>query len=402
MPQGWTAIPEPTTPAAPAGWTPVAPVETAATGAVRPIAADEPDTYWHGALKGAKEGVAGGAKGFVEGMAQSPAHFVQGLVSLLTTNPLTTAGETIAAIKRLPESIRQAGGDPEAWGQGVGDVTGQTMIGLAAPAVARGTARGARAVATSPIVQRVAPSLVKHAATAAGAAVAGPAGAIVGAGIGEHIADALRTGAAAAERPAAVGKVVGKAPTVNAAVMDALNELRAAPPGPAGAARLPEYPQAAADTMRRLQERPTVTSARPSPASAPVTAPPVTAPLVVAAPGPRLVASHPPAAPTPTVRNLNDVPAPATVATRFNPTSALRDVKDVFATLDVPPLRAEATNAMELVRRGLSPEDAVARILKTRAPASAGADLAARLAQPSDATMHARVAARNAAGRWTE
>lgn len=163
---------------------------TASRATAQPIAADEPDTYWSGALKGAKEGAIGGVTGFAKGLAHSPASFAQGLVSLLTTNPLTTAKETIAAIERLPEAMRQAGVDPESWGEGVGDVTGQTMIGAAAPAVVRGTVRGARAA--GPIAARVAPRLVKHAATAGGAYLGGPAGAVVGSGIGDELVNAFR------------------------------------------------------------------------------------------------------------------------------------------------------------------------------------------------------------------
>jgi len=170
-------------------------------------------------------------------------------------------------------------------------------------------------------------------------------------------------------------------------------------------ARLPEYPQAARDTQRLVDARP---APGRSPAPAPARA--VAAP-VQAAPAP--VAAAPVTPPAAALRNLNDAPiaaappvtpaqARAQAVLQFNPAKVLAEVKDTFAKLGETPLRAEASNAMELMRRGVPAEEAVARIVKLRAPASAAEDLAARLGGPKDAVVHARVASRNASGRWTE
>lgn len=366
MPQEWTLVPESNS-----AWTPV----PDANDSIRPVSMNEPDTYWSGALKGATEGMAGGAKGFVEGLAHSPASFVNGIVSMLTTNPLTTASEAIAAIKRLPDAIRQAGVDPESWGQDVGDVTGQTMIGIAAPAVARGTMRGAQAVAASPLAGKIIPPLVKHGATAAGAYLGGPAGAIVGTGVGEQLAGALRTKPSVVQQ---IGKIAGKAPKLEAAIESALNDLRASQPSPAGPARLPEYPQAATDTMRMLQERP---AASPAPRSA--TPPPTPRPAPEVVP--------PPAA----------APTPAPIARApFNPNTALKAARDRFAAIGEVPRPAEVTNAMELIRTGKTPEDAVAFIIGKRPKVvNPAAELAARFGMPSDEDVRAAIDSRNARGQ---
>jgi hypothetical protein len=216
------------------------------------------------------------------------------------------------------------------------------------------------------------------------------------------VADSLiaRLEPAVAAEPAVVGRVVGKAPTVNESLIGALNEARQAPAAASQAARLPEYPQAAADTMRSLNERAPVTSARPPPARATATPAPTSA-------TPAPVASHPPAPP---LRNLNDAPAvavtPAQAAAervlQFNPSKVLAEVKETFTKVGETPLRGEASNAMEFMRRGVPADEAVQRVIARRAPTSAVEDLAARLKQPTDATVKARVEARNASGRWTQ
>jgi len=203
-----------------------------------------------------------------------------------------------------------------------------------------------------------------------------------------------------AAEPAVVGRVVGKAPTLNESLIGALNDARQAPVPAATATRLPEYPQAAADTMRSLQERAPVTSARPPPGRVTATPAPTSAAIAP-------VASHTPAPP---LRNLNDAPAVAVTPAQakaeavlqFNPNKVLATVKETFTKVGETPLRGEATNAMEYMRRGVPAEDAVQKVIAMRKPAGAIEDLAARLKQPTDATVKARVASRNASGRWTE
>jgi len=151
---------------------------------------------------------------------------------------------------------------------------------------------------------------------------------------------------------------------------------------------------------------PAATSGRLSPQSAATVTPQastVTPQATAIAP----VASHTPAPP---LRNLNDVPAvavtPAQAAAervlQFNPSKVLAEVKDTFTKVGETPLRGEATNAMEYMRRGVPAEDAVARVIARRTPTSAVEDLAARLGGPKDAVVKARVASRNSSGRWTE
>jgi hypothetical protein len=270
----------------------------------------------------------------------------------------------------------------------VGAATGR---GLAA------TGRVMENIATSTPVQRIselgAVGELLYKGDVTGAAIAGVApraAAMTGRGLQRAGAALERVATIAPDVvPAGVGKVLQKAPTVNAAVIDALNDLREAPAA-APRPRLPEYPQAAADTMRLLKDKPVVAATRP--------------PAAAIAP----VAAHAPVTPpAAAVRNLNDVAvtpaqAKAEAVLQFNPSKVLATVKETFTKLGETPLRAEASNAMELMRRGVPAEDAVAKIVSLRKSGSAVEDLAARLGGPKDAVVKARVASRNSSGRWTE
>lgn len=163
--QGWEDTSSPSAPA-PAN---AAPAQTAQSSA-KPIASSEPDTYWAGVMKGAGEGMAGGLKGFASGMANAPGNMASGIADMATTNPLTTIKNIIASLKGAPGAVMgaasNAGADPEGWGQGVGDVTGQTMIGMALPKVPllkapagrmiAGAGRGLDAAGASPAIRRLA------------------------------------------------------------------------------------------------------------------------------------------------------------------------------------------------------------------------------------------------------
>lgn len=50
----------------------------------------------------------------------------------------------------------------------------------------------------------------------------------------------------------------------------------------------------------------------------------------------------------------------------FNPTTALQQAREAFVAIGEAPYKAEASNAMELIRRGVSPPEAVARVIKNR------------------------------------
>ncbi len=100
-----------------------------------------------------------------------------------------------------------------------------------------------------------------------------------------------------------VGRLAGKAPTLTEALTQAVNEARQAPPEANVPARLPEYPQAATDTMRAMQERQAAQQATAAARSAAVPTPPPTP--VAAVPTPSAVA--PPMAAT--IEQQNHLPA---------------------------------------------------------------------------------------------
>jgi hypothetical protein len=118
------------------------------------------------------------------------------------------------------------------------------------------------------------------------------------------------------------------------------------------------------------------------------------------------------AAPAPTATaeagTVSPVPvaAPATAtagpAATFNQGQAMNDVRGVFRTLKVTPGPAEVNNAASMMKFGKTAAQAVARVLEQRPgiDLKAAAKLAEKLGTPSEATVAARVAARNATGRW--
>lgn len=167
----------------PAGFDPTkaAGIVRESTNTVKPVGATEPDTYLEGALKGGMEGAIGGAKGFTKGIVPGAAHGVvnslmaipalaKGLLGTaigtknLITDPENTLREAAASIKGMPgkaadainSALALAAKDPEAFGKAVGDVTGQTMVGIA----------GARALPLAPKpIARAAGSLMEQVGT---------------------------------------------------------------------------------------------------------------------------------------------------------------------------------------------------------------------------------------------
>jgi hypothetical protein len=94
--------------------------------------------------------------------------------------------------------------------------------------------------------------------------------------------------------------------------------------------------------------------------------------------------------------------AAAAPSAAFNHGQAMNDVRGLFKQLKVTPGPAEVNNAASMMKFGKTAEEAVLRVLEQRPgldPKAATA-LAAKLGTPSDATVSARVAARNATGRW--
>jgi hypothetical protein len=351
------------------------------TSTQSPVASSEPDTYWAGALKGAKEGMAGGAKGFAEGMLQSPASFAQGIASLLTTNPLTTVKDTVDAIKRLPDAVRAAGGDPETWGKGVGDVTGQTMIGLAAPRVLKATAQAA-----GPVARSVGAAAAVPAGAAIGGYVGGPFGAAGGAALGKMAQEAIRAVPASAAETAATAAQELKTALSSGEAMPAakfFEKLRQVPPN----------------------ERPAILAARSAamaqaPPEAP-TAPPAAPPEAPAAPQAPAPTPAPIASPAPTSPAVAAPEAAAVASAPMSTPDAFKAALNAFDTAKVAPQAAEVNNAAMLIKRGIAPDEALKTVLGNRppAPANPAAELAKRLGTPSEAEMNADMAARARRGQ---
>jgi hypothetical protein len=333
-----------------------------------PIAADEPSTYAAGALKGAKEGIIGGAKGFAEGMLQSPASFAKGIVSMLTTNPVTTVKDAVAAIERLPDAIRSAGNDPEAWGQGVGDVTGQTMIGMAGP---RAVAAGVRAAPT------VARAAAIPAGTALGGVLGGAAGGPVGAGIGAPVGAVL--GAAVRDAIPVAQKAASAAESLKAALSTGeaipaskfFELLRQVPPNER-AAILEARQAAVAGGI--------ATTPKPSIVARPVQAPPE----AVSAPAAETPVASPSTPQTAPVAAPAQAAAPPVAAPTATP-AAFKTALGAFQAAGETPRAAEVANVASLIKKGAAPEQALKVVLGNRpggapaaAPLSPVEDLAAR------------------------
>jgi hypothetical protein len=349
----------------PSGFDPVRAAAIVRSRNVTPVSADEPSTYIAGALKGAKEGILGGAKGFAEGMLQSPASFAKGIVSMLTTNPVTTVKDAIAAIERLPDAVRSAGADPEAWGQGVGDVTGQTMIGLAGPRAVKAGVQAAPAA-----LRTVGAAAAIPAGAAIGGTVGGPVGAAVGAGLGGLAREAIQ-----AIPPSAAETAATAASAAAQRLTAALSSGEAIP-----AAKFFEL-------LRQVppNERAAVLAARQAAvaASAPAPAPPAAAPV-------------PPQAAAPIAQPAPAAPAVAPVSRPVAFQSALK----AFEAAGAQPQPAEVSNAAAMMKFGKSAEEAVAAIVKARGKSAAEA-LADLLKTPDDAAVAADMRARALRGQKT-
>lgn len=219
--------------------------------------------------------------------------------------------------------------------------------------------------------------------------------------------------------PVAVGRLAGKAPTLDSAIENALNEMRQPAPAAAGPARLQEYPQAATDTMRALQNRPaappTTAAAKavPTASQAPVAAyshiGPDDLPRFKVAGGSDVTAAKAGElgytvgeVPVEAGRASSTAARDAALARQaervaakpvpVNPNTALKTARDTFAALGETPRPAEVTNTMELILRGKTPEEAVAIVLKNRPATSPAEELARRLGTPNEA---ARIAAQD-------
>lgn len=175
---------------------------------------------------------------------------------------------------------------------------------------------------------------------------------------------------------AAVGYRVGKVIDAAQRIRDAA-AARQAPIPQTTPNQVPPSPEAQAfETWLNKAQNQTTTQ--------PQTAPPAaqTAP-VAAAPAPA------------------ETPAPAPAV--FKPGEALQAARDAFKAAGETPGPGEATNAMEFIRRGKSPEEAVKLVLEKRPPApqDPAAAFTAKFGTPSDADVAADMAKRARSGQKT-
>lgn len=125
-----------------------------AKSTVTPVAADEPDTYLGGFVKGMGEGMVGGAKGFAKGLVpgvanavvetvKSPVHLAQAVAGggyRLYKDPLGTLRDSASAAAALPGKVKdtvtagldKAATDPEAFGSDVANMTAAAETGILA------------------------------------------------------------------------------------------------------------------------------------------------------------------------------------------------------------------------------------------------------------------------------
>ncbi len=114
----------------------------------------------------------------------------------------------------------------------------------------------------------------------------------------------------------------------------------------------------------------------------------------------RRAGAPPVSAPTAAVPTAAEAVAPVAAKVVFNPTKALQAAKDAFATIGETPLRGEASNAMEFIRRGVPPEQAVAQVLKNRPAVVDPAELFnAKFGTLTDDQARAAIDLRNARGQ---
>lgn len=115
----------------------------------------------------------------------------------------------------------------------------------------------------------------------------------------------------------------------------------------------------------------------------------------------KMLSAHPSELPAaPDASYVRGVPAEYGESVRFNPTKAIQSARDAFTAIGEKPLPAEASNAMELIRRGKAPDEAVAIVLKNRPktvdPAAA---FNARFGTLTDDEVRAALDLRNAQGK---
>jgi hypothetical protein len=270
-----------------------------------------------------------------------------------------------------------------------------------AASAVRAVANVPRAIAESPMTARIAPRLVKYGTTAVGGAVGGWPGAIVGREVGADLADTLATRMA---RPAAPPPPTPAAQALTAGLSSGepmqaakfLELLKQVPPN--------ERPAILAARQQAIQASRAGMATAPPPASVetPPQAPGVSAPGGVR-PAPPVL--------DPVAQAIRDqtaappAPAPAPPPAPFNPNVGLKQANEAFAAAGETALKGEAANAMSLIKRGKTPEEAIRIVMGNRpaaapvAPVDPAAELARRLGTPSEAERIAAQDLRNAQGK---
>lgn len=226
--------------------------------------------------------------------------------------------DPVAALKRVGAILGKDATDPKLWMGIAASYFGPKLFNAAAPVVAR----AASGVASGAI--KVAPEIIKHGSTAAGAYVGGPAGAVIGRTVGESLAERM-----------------GPKPIVS--------------PEPTGPVSTAGYPR--------------LTVSEPAVATAP---PPVQ---------PSAPATPPPVAPD------QATPAPAFNAPRLvpSPQKLARELGIAARRAGVTVTAADDVAVLQAVRGGADPAAAIADVIAAKAPTDPAAELALRFGLPSDA-----------------
>jgi hypothetical protein len=150
--------------------------------------AKEPEDYWGGFRKGWEEGGLGGFKGYVKGIVGAPGEVYRGIGSIIEDPAKALIGAAQGAMDlpgHIIQTTREAGTNPEAFGEMLGSGIGQTAVNAA--------------LGKAPGVVARAPGALMH------VPVVGPV--VRGAKILRDIGQAMsETGEAAAEVPKTVPK----------------------------------------------------------------------------------------------------------------------------------------------------------------------------------------------------
>lgn len=196
----------------------------------------EPTTYTGGVIRSVGDTIGKTVKGVAEGAAGlvDPRNYIAPIraAGLVLSDPGQAAvNAAIQSQGLLDEGKRIVAGDPEAGGRAIGALAGGAVL-PSALSFAKGRVSGVSlppsVLKVGPMARKAAELATKHGATAAGAAMSGPAGAIVGSKIGDALAGAVR-GVKATPTAAMIEEQLGLSPAGNTAAHMASFPETAAP-----------------------------------------------------------------------------------------------------------------------------------------------------------------------------